>query len=529
MENAENKRVKKTILLILVILICAGGVLVFLKTKKDVSKGKKNPELFTVKRDELIISVTQSGEIEALNSTDVKSEVEGRTTIISMVDEGTIVTANDVNNEKVLVELDSSDIERGLIQREIGFLNSQANYSEAMELLEIQKQDNQSNLQKGQMKVRFALLDLKKYLGDAVAEKYINAINDANSLEVDTVVYLEEPALGGEALKKLKELSDSIFIARSKLERASDKLGWTKKLYEKEYVAETDLKADELDVQSLEVKKEKADIELDLFKRYEFAKEVETKYNAYDEALRDLRKIEAQARSELAKKEARLESNKANYELQTQELEKAKEQLEACTIKAIVPGQVVYGKKERGWPKVSLSVGDEIRKRQTIIQIPDPIQMKVKIKVHESWIDKVKPDQKAKITVSAFPDEKFAGNVIKKAPLADQTNWLNPDLKVYATEVCIDGTHDFLKPGMTAKVEIIIDKLEDVLIVPVQAVVNKEGKKVCYIKNSSGDTLECEVETGQFNDSFVEITKGLTKGDRVLLNPPRTYEQTTER
>ncbi|MHC4359854.1 MAG: efflux RND transporter periplasmic adaptor subunit [Planctomycetota bacterium] len=422
-----------------------------------------------------------------------------------------------------MVELDSSDIERGLIQREIAFLNSQANYSEAMELLEIQKQDNQSNLQKGQMKVRFALLDLKKYLGDAVAEKYISDINDANNLEIDTVVYLEEPALGGEALKKLKELSDGIIIAQSKFERASDKLGWTKKLYEKEYVAETDLKADELDVQSLKVQKEKADIELDLFKRYEFAKKVETKYNAYDEALRDLRKIEAQARSELAKKEARLESNKANYELQTQELEKAKKQLEACTIKATVPGQVVYGKKERGWPKVSLSVGDEIRKRQTIIRIPDPIQMKVKIKVHESWIDKVKPDQKAKITVPAFPDEKFAGNVIKKAPLADQTNWLNPDLKVYATEVCIDGTHDFLKPGMTAKVEIIIDELENVLIVPVQAVVNKEGKKVCYIKNSN-DTLECEVETGQFNDSFVEITKGLAEGDRVLLNPPRAYE-----
>ncbi len=196
MKKNNRSKIKFFSALVIVILICAGGAFIFSKTKKDISKGK-NPGLFTVKKDELLISVTQSGEIEALNSTDVKSEVEGRTTILSMVDEGMIVTAADVNDLKVLVELDSSEIEKRLTQREIAFLNSQANYSEAIELLEIQKQDNQSNLQKGQMKVKFALLDIKKYLGDAVAEEYVNSISDANSLEVDPVVYLEKPALGG--------------------------------------------------------------------------------------------------------------------------------------------------------------------------------------------------------------------------------------------------------------------------------------------------------------------------------------------
>ncbi len=267
----KNNRSKVKILfaLVIVILICAGGAFIFSKTKKDVSKDK-SPEFFTVKKDELLISVTQSGEIEALNSTDVKSEVEGRTTILSMIDEGMIVTPNDVNDLKVLVELDSSDIEKRLTQREIAFLNSQANYSEAIELLEIQKQDNQSNLQKGQMKVKFALLDLKKYLGDVVAEKYINNINEPNSLEIDSGVYLEEPALGGESLKKLKELNDNIIIAQSKFERASNKLGWSEKLYKEKYIAETELKGDRLEVQSLEIQTEKAKIELDLFRRYEF-------------------------------------------------------------------------------------------------------------------------------------------------------------------------------------------------------------------------------------------------------------------
>ncbi|GAH45378.1 unnamed protein product, partial [marine sediment metagenome] len=123
----------------------------------------------------------------------------------------------------------------------------------------------------------------------------------------------------------------------------------------------------------------------------------------------------------------------------------------------------------------------------------------------------------------AFPDKTFTGKVLKKAPLADSENWLNPDLKVYATDVSIDGTHEFLKTGMTAKVEIIIEELKDVISVPMQAVVNIEGKKVCFVSSGSGPERR-QVETGAFNDSFVEIKSGLTEGDKVLLNPPRLIE-----
>ncbi len=116
---------------------------------------------------------------------------------------------------------------------------------------------------------------------------------------------------------------------------------------------------------------------------------------------------------------------------------------------------------------------------------------------------------------------------MKKAPLAAPEEWLNPDLKVYATDVSIDGTHDFLKTGMSAKVEIIIDELKDVISIPIQAVVNIEGKKVCFVSSGSGSERR-QVETGAFNDSFVEIKSGLTEGDKVLLNPPRLIKSENE-
>jgi len=170
-----------------------------------------------------------------------------------------------------------------------------------------------------------------------------------------------------------------------------------------------------------------------------------------------------------------------------------------------------------------IEVGAEIRERQKIISIPDTSKMKTEIKIHETWVDKIEVGQEAKITIVAFPDMTFTGKVLKKAPLASPEEWLNPDLKVYATDVSIDGTHDFLKTGMSAKVEIIIDELKNVISVPIQAVLNISGKKVCFVSNGSTPEQR-QVETGAFNNSFVEIKSGLAEGDKVLLNPPRLID-----
>ena len=111
--------------------------------------------------------------------------------------------------------------------------------------------------------------------------------------------------------------------------------------------------------------------------------------------------------------------------------------------------------------------------------------MMAEIAVHESSVDKIKPGQKANIVMDAFPDQTFDGEVIKVASLPDQQrNWLSPDIKVYTTQVRIEGNHTFLKPGMSARVEVFVDYAPNALIVPVQVVANRGGKKVCFAVNS---------------------------------------------
>ena len=513
--------------LIFVAMVVAIGMFVFLWWISRGTDGSvKELGTFTVRRGDLPITVTESGGIKALNSTDIKSEVEGRTTIISIVDEGTTITPEDVNNRKVLVELDSSDIKEKLTQQEIRFSTEEAGYTEAKEALDIQIKQNDSDIKAGEIKVRFAWMDLQKYLGAAIAEKLLSDATNPESEDNKIASLIDDPNLSGGALQKLRELNDNITLAESKFEQASDRLMWTQKLYDKEYVTETDLRGDQLEMQSSKIQMDKARTALELFRLYEFPKEAEKLLSDYNEAERELERIKAGARSKLAQAQARLDSKKATYSLEKERLEKLRKQLEACTIRAPVPGQVVYSSSMMNqWERRNnpIEIGAEIRERQKIISIPDASEMKVEIKVHETWVDKVQPGQQARITIVAFPDKTFTGKVLKKAPLADPEEWLNPDLKVYSTDVSIDGTHEFLKTGMTAKVEIIIEELKNVISIPIQTVVNRHGKKVCYVVASKGPK-QCEVETGLFNDNFVEIKSGLAEEEKVLLNPPRVSE-----
>jgi multidrug efflux pump subunit AcrA (membrane-fusion protein) len=122
--------------------------------------------------------------------------------------------------------------------------------------------------------------------------------------------------------------------------------------------------------------------------------------------------------------------------------------------------------------------------------------------------------------VDAFPDQPLTGEISKVGVLPDSQNrWMNPDLKVYLTTIIIDGTHDWVKPGMSAKVEILVDHLTDVVYVPVQAVTPVDDRQYCYVMGAFGPNRH-EVEIGQFNDEFIEVKKGLKEGDLVLLRPP---------
>lgn len=477
----------------------------------------------SVERGPMVVDILEAASIESSDSQIVKSGVEGQTTIISIIPEGTILTQEDVANERVLIELDSASLRERKTQQEITVQSELASYTDAKESFEIQKNENESNLNAGKLKIKFTLMDLQKYLGEQTAQEFVKG-----DVTLENLALSEH--MSGDALLEFKTRQNNIDLANEDLKRAEVKLGWTEKLLEKGYKTRDEFEADQLSLKRLKVDLEKRESELDLYKRYEFPKQAEQLRSNYIEAERELERIEARNRAQLSKAESRLKSNEATYKQQVERLDKINEQLANCIIKATKPGMVVYANSDDWRGNEPIMEGTTVRERQELIKIPNATTMVAKARIHESVITSVKPGLPAEVTIDALPGRKFSGEVQKVALLPDaQNRWMNPNLKVYTTEVLIkDEGNNGLKPGMSANVRIIINSFDDVIKVPVQAV-TAEGKDRIVFVDSGSKPQKRVVEVGDYNDKFMQIKTGLKQGERVVMNPNILMDNTRQR
>jgi HlyD family secretion protein len=533
-QGGTIKRGKKR-LWIMALLLVIGGTAVVLSGWMRTPLAADTSEdsgTFTVRQDDLIITVTESGSIKAQESTDVMCEVEGHSVeISSIVPEGTVITPQDVANGKILCQLNAAELQDNYNKEMIDFSAAKANYLGAQEALVIQKKQNESDIAKAKLAVEFGLMDLQNYLGDKASGQLVDQVTRDPNVAIDMATFqklLEDPnELGGEASQMLKKYQNDILLAEGQLEKSTDILTGTQKLHDANYASDLDLKSAELDVDRFRVQKESAEEALRLYKLYAFPKQTKQLLSDYYEAKRELERTVARTRSELAQAQAKLESSEASFNLQKSHVAKLERQIAACTIRAPSPGIVIYGSSADWWQRRQdpIEVGDMVHRGQKIFTIPNSDVMGVELRVHESAVNKVKPGQDVTVTVEAHPDMAFHGKLVNVAPLPDpQHGWFDPGVKVYTSYVTIDGTHEVLKPGMSAKVEILVDRLHDVKIVPVQVVENRDGRKFCYVATDSGPE-EREVVTGEFNNTFVEIVSGLQVGEKVLLSPPRGIER----
>ena len=294
-----------------------------------------------------------------------------------------------------------------------------------------------------------------------------------------------------------------IKLAQSDLARSSDRVDWAVRMYEKGYVSKAAKVSEELNFQKANFALEQAQSKLHVLLDYTKGK-----------TIKELRSEVEKARSdELAKEQT--------YQLERTKEAKLVKQIANCKLFAPGDGIVVYANdtsRSFGNNAPQIEEGATVRERQKIFSLPDITQMQVNTKVHESQIDKITHDMKARIRVDAFSDTELAGTVLDVAPLPDPNSIFSSDVKVYTTRVKIDNPLPGLRPGMNAEVTILVDRKENVLSVPVQAIIDYSGKDHVALRTPSGFERR-EVELGATNDRFVEVTKGITAGAVVALNP----------
>ena len=140
--------------------------------------------------------------------------------------------------------------------------------------------------------------------------------------------------------------------------------------------------------------------------------------------------------------------------------------------------------------------------------------MQVKVGVHESIIDRIRPGLKAIVTL---PDRTLEAEVSDVASVTKPAGWWTGNVVKYDTVIELPSV-DGLKPGMSAEVEIIMARHEDVLTIPVAAVVETEQGAFCWVKTADG-TSRRSLRLGDSNDVFIVVEAGLKEGDQVVLNP----------
>ncbi|HEY3367074.1 MAG TPA: efflux RND transporter periplasmic adaptor subunit [Symbiobacteriaceae bacterium] len=172
-------------------------------------------------------------------------------------------------------------------------------------------------------------------------------------------------------------------------------------------------------------------------------------------------------------------------------------------VKAPVDGQV---------SALTSRIGDRVSTNQSLFRVADYGAMQVTISVDELDIAKVKIGQKAEITLDALAGRPYTGKVIKINPEGVFKN----DIANFDVTVQFDSTQG-LMAGMNAAVNVVVTDRPGVLWVPAQAVTIRQGKASVKVKDAAGQPVVKEVQVGVRTSNQVEITGGLTEGEKIIL------------
>ncbi len=302
-----------------------------------------------------------------------------------------------------------------------------------------------------------------------------------------------------EQLQRLQEVKNSLETALATL--ASTKADIENQMAE----LESNIKIERYNLEQARLRAKNAVYEA-VNKRREIElslKKAELNYQRLIEKKKSLEQINA---AKLRK--AQLEVERARIRVK-----QAEDDLKSLTITSPASGLVVYEKVWDSSGMIKLKVGYSPWRSQSLIEIPSQNKMKVSGSIDEIEISKVKKGLPAEIRLDAVKDSVYTGKVTEIATLAHKDDQTGKN--VFDVEILIDQEDPRLKPGMTAHCKIIVDRLENVLTIPIDAVELKNGKSIVHKANGS----PVVIETGLSNDDFVEVKQGLAEGDKIQLRP----------
>ncbi len=461
------------------------------------------PEVTVVKievRPELRSTVTSSGEVRPIQFMNLTSEVQGRIEEI-FVEEGQMVKKGEP-----LVRLDPNQLESSTDAQLAAFQSAQ----NEVNVSQSQVTAAQNNLAQSQQQLTASQLAV-----DSARQQVI-----ASRTEIDRA-QVEYNAANRE-FKRLEQLLESGVISRQNFDEGRDRLETAQASLN---TVKSNLAARELGV-----------------------RDAQARLNQQEVAVRDARRAVETATLSVRSSQSRAEQQSAVLRGQRNQRDKTLQVAPINGVIAEIPSKVGT------FAVAGLST-------TALMTIADMSTINVEVKVDETEIDKVAVGQKAKIKVDAFGEREIDGEVTQKTPLAlgkSQTSGgLSTNINVQEAKefrVVIqlvnmpEDLQEGLRPGMSATAVITTKTAEQVLAIPLQAVVEKkpdEGQSPPSVPNDQSPqekpkpikgvyVLEgnrakfIAVETGITGESDIQIVSGLSAGQEVITGPSRVLNTLKE-
>ena len=193
---------------------------------------------------------------------------------------------------------------------------------------------------------------------------------------------------------------------------------------------------------------------------------------------------------------------KMAYENANNTLRQAQMAMDYATVTAPISGTVTM---------VNANVGSFATASAPMFEIANVDTLEISTGINEQNVSKIKIGQEVLLKIHSVSDKWMSGTITEISKV------MNAQTKNYPVTIALANKDDDLVAGMYAEVQVAVEHAEDVLVIPVDAIVYKEAKPVAFIAQADGTVKEKALTLGINDGDNYVVTKGLQAGDQVIV------------
>jgi len=361
--------------------------------------------------------------------------------------------------------------------------------------------DEGTDVKKGDVLCRLDASDYEEvYRQQQIKNQQAEAILKQGRLNFEVAELAVRQFREGLLKQDVEAFEGGIALAESELERSTDRYRWTEAMLKKGYVALSQKAVADRSTRLARLNLLSSRWDLRNYRQFGQPKTV------------------MELESEVEKRRFEVFANSQRVTRNVERLAYYKKMTELCTIRAPHDGYVVHALDPYRRSTAVLEAGSTVRQSQELFYLPDLGNMEVRAYFHESVAHRVRPGMIARAKIEGLQNRMLEGHVVSIAQLPTNTSWVSDEVKSFLGIVKLDSVPEGLLPGMTAEVEVDVDRALDVLAVPAEAVAVEDGRDVCYVAGADG-LRRRNVTIGRSSRDLLEVTRGLAEGEQVVLNP----------